>query len=61
MSSTTIAAARSADRPVDRGREEFEAVSFRYEPDKPVIERLSLVAEPGHVVAIVGPTGAGKT
>ncbi|ONM46510.1 ABC transporter ATP-binding protein [Nocardia donostiensis] len=48
-------------RPVDRGRVEFEAVSFRYAPDKPVIERLSLVAEPGHVVAIVGPTGAGKT
>ncbi|MGV9674588.1 ABC transporter ATP-binding protein [Nocardia sp. NPDC003482] len=48
-------------RPVDRGRVEFDAVSFRYEPDKPVIEDLSLVAEPGHVVAIVGPTGAGKT
>ncbi|MEU1547478.1 ABC transporter ATP-binding protein [Nocardia sp. NPDC005745] len=48
-------------RPVDRGRVEFEAVSFRYEPGKPVIERLSLVADPGHVVAIVGPTGAGKT
>ncbi|WP_280482724.1 ABC transporter ATP-binding protein [Nocardia cyriacigeorgica] len=48
-------------RPVDRGRVEFEAVSFGYEPGKPVIERLSLVAEPGHVVAIVGPTGAGKT
>jgi ATP-binding cassette, subfamily B, multidrug efflux pump len=48
-------------RPVDRGRVEFEAVSFRYEPDKPVIERLSLVADPGHVVAVVGPTGAGKT
>ncbi|WP_040793945.1 ABC transporter ATP-binding protein [Nocardia higoensis] len=51
----------AAVRPVDRGRVEFEAVSFGYEPDKPVIERLSLVAEPGHVVAIVGPTGAGKT
>ena len=48
-------------RPLDRGRVEFEAVSFGYEPGKPVIERLSLVAEPGHVVAIVGPTGAGKT
>ncbi|MFI9505636.1 ABC transporter ATP-binding protein [Nocardia sp. NPDC052566] len=48
-------------RPVDRGRVEFEGISFRYEPEKPVIERLSLVAEPGHVVAIVGPTGAGKT
>lgn len=48
-------------RPIDRGRVEFDAVSFRYEPDKPVIDDLSLVAEPGHVVAIVGPTGAGKT
>lgn len=44
-----------------RGRVEFEAVSFRYEPETPVIERLSLVAQPGHMVAIVGPTGAGKT
>jgi ATP-binding cassette subfamily B protein len=44
-----------------RGRVEFEHVSFRYEPDKPLIEDLSLVAEPGHTVAIVGPTGAGKT
>jgi ATP-binding cassette subfamily B protein len=43
------------------GRVEFERVSFRYEPDKPLIEDLSLVAEPGHTVAIVGPTGAGKT
>ncbi|WP_067574767.1 ABC transporter ATP-binding protein [Nocardia acidivorans] len=48
-------------RPVDRGRVAFEKVSFRYEPETPVIEELSLVAEPGHVVAIVGPTGAGKT
>ncbi|HEX6969923.1 MAG TPA: ABC transporter ATP-binding protein [Micromonosporaceae bacterium] len=44
-----------------RGRVEFERVSFRYDPDKPLIEDLSLVAEPGHTVAIVGPTGAGKT
>ncbi|CAM3949090.1 ABC transporter ATP-binding protein [Nocardia ninae] len=48
-------------RPVDRGQVEFEGISFRYEPEQPVIERLSLLAEPGHVVAIVGPTGAGKT
>ncbi|MEC3913966.1 ABC transporter ATP-binding protein [Nocardia sp. CDC160] len=48
-------------RPLDRGRVAFEDVSFRYEPETPVIENLSLVAEPGHVVAIVGPTGAGKT
>jgi ATP-binding cassette, subfamily B, multidrug efflux pump len=44
-----------------RGRVAFERVSFRYLPDKPLIEDLSLVAEPGHTVAIVGPTGAGKT
>jgi ATP-binding cassette subfamily B protein len=43
------------------GRVEFEHVCFRYEPDKPLIEDLSLVAEPGQTVAIVGPTGAGKT
>jgi ATP-binding cassette subfamily B multidrug efflux pump len=43
------------------GRVEFENVSFRYLPDEPLIENLSLVAEPGHSVAIVGPTGAGKT
>jgi ATP-binding cassette, subfamily B, multidrug efflux pump len=43
------------------GRVEFQHVSFRYEPDKPLIDDLSLVAEPGHTVAIVGPTGAGKT
>ncbi|WP_433121415.1 ABC transporter ATP-binding protein [Micromonospora sp. CA-246542] len=43
------------------GRVEFEHVSFRYTPDKPLIDDLSLVAEPGHTVAIVGPTGAGKT
>ncbi|MGX1804585.1 ABC transporter ATP-binding protein [Nocardia sp. NPDC055321] len=48
-------------RPLDRGRVAFENVSFRYEPETPIIEGLSLVAEPGHVVAIVGPTGAGKT
>ncbi|ATL27541.1 ABC transporter ATP-binding protein [Streptomyces formicae] len=43
------------------GRVEMEHVSFRYEKDKPLIEDLSLVVEPGHTVAIVGPTGAGKT
>jgi len=36
-------------------------VSFRYEADRPLIENLSLVAEPGRTVAIVGETGAGKT
>ncbi|TFB47607.1 ABC transporter ATP-binding protein [Cryobacterium tagatosivorans] len=44
-----------------RGRLAFERVSFRYLPDKPLIDDLSLVAEPGQTIAIVGPTGAGKT
>jgi ATP-binding cassette subfamily B protein len=44
-----------------RGRVTFEDVSFRYLPDKPLIEHLSIEAEPGQTVAIVGPTGAGKT
>ncbi|WP_310964774.1 ABC transporter ATP-binding protein [Nocardioides terrisoli] len=39
----------------------FEDVSFSYDPDEPLIEHLSLVARPGQTVAIVGPTGAGKT
>jgi ATP-binding cassette subfamily B protein len=39
----------------------FEDVSFRYTPDKPLIDGLSLEARPGSTVAIVGPTGAGKT
>ncbi len=43
------------------GRVALEGVAFRYEPDKPLIEDLSLSVEPGHTVAIVGPTGAGKT
>ncbi len=44
-----------------RGRVEFEHVSFSYRADRPLITDLSLVAEPGQTVAIVGPTGAGKT
>ncbi len=44
-----------------RGRVEFEGVSFSYRAEQPLIEDLSLVAEPGQTVAIVGPTGAGKT
>ncbi|WP_414636499.1 ABC transporter ATP-binding protein [Actinophytocola sp.] len=44
-----------------RGRVAFEGVSFSYRPEQPLIEDLSLVAEPGQTVAIVGPTGAGKT
>ena len=43
------------------GRVAFENVSFRYLPNKPLIDDLNLSIEPGQMVAIVGPTGAGKT
>ncbi|GAA1366772.1 ABC transporter ATP-binding protein [Arthrobacter rhombi] len=43
------------------GHVEFNGVTFSYDPAKPLIEDLSFEAHPGHTVAIVGPTGAGKT
>ena len=43
------------------GRVEFDHVSFGYRPGTPVIDDLSFTAEPGSTVAIVGPTGVGKT
>ncbi len=43
------------------GRVEFTDISFRYFPDVPLIDDLSLAVQPGQTVAIVGPTGAGKT
>lgn len=47
--------------PENPGRVTFEGVSFSYNPETKLIENLNLVAEPGETVAIVGPTGAGKT
>lgn len=44
-----------------RGEVVFDHVSFSYDRSKPLIEDLSLVVHPGQTVAIVGPTGAGKT
>ncbi|MCB0916701.1 MAG: ABC transporter ATP-binding protein, partial [Actinobacteria bacterium] len=44
-----------------RGQVEFDAVSFRYQEDQPLIDDLTLSVAPGEAVAIVGPTGAGKT
>ena len=44
-----------------KGKVEFRDVRFRYREDKPLIENLNLTVEPGQTVAIVGPTGAGKT
>ena len=40
---------------------EFEHVHFGYDPEKPIINDFSAMIEPGHKIAIVGPTGAGKT
>ena len=53
--------ADTVDPPAMRGRIVFDDVHFSYSPDTPLIEGLSVVAEPGQTVAIVGPTGAGKT
>ena len=57
--STEIAAYAVMAQP--RGRVEFSRVSFSYNPDRPLITDLSLMAEPGRTIAIVGPTGGGKT
>ncbi len=47
--------------PPVRGRIAFEEVSFAYDPERPVLREVSFVAEPGETVAVVGPTGVGKT
>ena len=47
--------------PKFKGKIEFDHVSFSYQPDTPILEDISFAIEPGHVAALVGPTGAGKT
>ena len=54
-----VSNAVALDRP--RGAVQFDAVSFRYKADVPLIDTLSLDVAPGSMIAIVGPTGAGKT
>jgi ATP-binding cassette, subfamily B, bacterial len=44
-----------------KGEIEFENVSFSYEPETPILKDVSFKIKPGQVVALVGPTGAGKT
>ncbi|QOC27289.1 ABC transporter ATP-binding protein [Microbacterium hominis] len=51
----------AATAPADAAHLEFDDVSFRYVADKPLIDGLTLEPQPGSTVAIVGPTGAGKT
>jgi ATP-binding cassette subfamily B multidrug efflux pump len=58
VSSTEPVAPVAAAR---RGRVEFRDVSFGYSPQAPLIEHLDLEVDPGQTIAIVGPTGAGKT
>jgi len=53
--------ARPSSPAPDAADLEFEHVDFAYEPERPLIRDLSLSAAPGHTIAIVGPTGAGKT
>ena len=49
------------DAPNFRGTIELDHVSFRYDEDRPVLQNVSLKVEPGHTIALVGPTGSGKT
>ncbi len=49
------------DLPPIKGRVEFDHVNFYYDPEKPVLNDVSFVAEPGQTIALVGATGAGKS
>lgn len=47
--------------PPIQGRVEFRKVCFNYDPENPILDQINLIAEPGKTIAVVGPTGAGKT
>ena len=51
----------AVELPHGAGAVEFEHVKFRYVPDVPLIEDMNLKVEPGQRIALVGPTGCGKT
>jgi ATP-binding cassette, subfamily B, multidrug efflux pump len=57
----SVEQADTTNPPAVEGRIVFDDVHFSYHPDQPLIQGLNVVAEPGQTVAIVGPTGAGKT
>ncbi|NLE99987.1 MAG: ABC transporter ATP-binding protein [Anaerolineales bacterium] len=54
-------APNAVELPEPEGRVEFDGVSFQYQEDKPVLCDVSVIAEPGQTIALVGPTGVGKT
>ena len=56
-----IDAPDAVEMPVIEGHVAFDGVSFHYKPEEPVLQGIDLVVEPGQTVALVGPTGAGKT
>ena len=56
-----VDASDAADLPPAEGRIVFDSVDFSYKEEEPVLRNVSLTAEPGQTVALVGPTGAGKT
>jgi ABC-type multidrug transport system fused ATPase/permease subunit len=56
-----VDSAGAVEMPLIEGRVVFDDVSFHYKPEEPVLSSVSLAAEPGQTVALVGPTGAGKT
>ncbi len=56
-----VSSARATHTTQKRGEVRFEDVTFSYDPTKPLIQNLNLRVQPGQTVAIVGPTGAGKT
>ncbi len=59
--SAIVDAPGAVELPTIVGRVAFENVCFEYRPEEPVLQDVSLVAEPGQTVALVGPTGTGKT
>lgn len=54
-------ASDATEMPPIAGEVRFEAVTFGYNPDQPVLKQVNLLAKPGQMIALVGPTGAGKS
>jgi len=57
----TVEQVATVDPPPVTGQVVFDSVDFSYLPDQPLIQDLNLTVEPGQTIAVVGPTGAGKT